>query len=266
VRSGYFGSVTPKEVSEAQAAQLIPLLEELFAENRDAEIRERIASTLFGLGVHDDLYWNFLVEQAMPTIESDAPFETGCEGSECVGGQPARFVAWVNAHNIAPDSAAAAISGNWQHVALLAASMDARAIPLLRRALHSPNESVASEAARGLAQFHDSDAIAEIVAVCRQARPFQARVLAGALQLFGTPEADRAAQEFLPKPPDPVGELIKDSDFPGFWVEQTVENRRVDAIPVLEAKFAASDDPVLKAHVASALVRLDDRDDQYWDF
>jgi HEAT repeat protein len=267
LRSGYFGAVTPKQLSEARPDRLIPLLEELFAENRDPEIRERIASTLGGLGVHEDLYWNFLVECAKPAIESDAPLLAGCEGQECSTDQTASFRAWAQSHNIAPDSPQAiAISGNWQHVTLLAASLDTRAIPLLRRALHSPNESVASEAARGLAQMHDTDSIPLMVAICRQGRPLQARVIANALQLFGTPEADRAAEEFLPKPPDPVKELQKGAEFPGYFMEQAAEQHRADAIPALEAMFASSEDELLKDHVASALVRLGDKDSRYWEF
>ena len=40
----------------------------------------------------------------------------------------------------------------------------------------------------------------------------------------------------------------------------------VQAIPVLEAQFNAADDPLLKRAVASALVRLGDRQQSYWDF
>lgn len=67
-------------------------------------------------------------------------------------------------------------------------------------------------------------------------------------------------------PPDPVAELKKSDDLEPFLLEQSVRDHRIDAIPVLEEKFAATRDNELKAHIASALLRLGADDSAFWDF
>lgn len=51
-----------------------------------------------------------------------------------------------------------------------------------------------------------------------------------------------------------------------YYVERLAESKAVEAIPMLEQKFFRTADPLDKAHVASALVRLGDKNDTYWNF
>jgi HEAT repeat protein len=50
-----------------------------------------------------------------------------------------------------------------------------------------------------------------------------------------------------------------------FYVEQLAEARASQAVPVLEKKYKRTGDMYVKAHIASALIRLGDSDPHYWD-
>src|ERR1035441_7667954 len=50
------------------------------------------------------------------------------------------------------------------------------------------------------------------------------------------------------------------------YVDQILVAHAVQGIPALEAYFARAKDDETKAMIASALVRLGDKDDAYWDF
>jgi hypothetical protein len=51
-----------------------------------------------------------------------------------------------------------------------------------------------------------------------------------------------------------------------YYVERIAQARAVQAVPMLEEKFLRTKDPLDKAHVASALVRLRDKNDVYLDY
>jgi hypothetical protein len=77
-----------------------------------------------------------------------------------------------------------------------------------------------------------------------------------------------------PRDPAPVDEcstssdLAKAPDGPDSIciVQEIIRRGEVAALPTLKEKFARSRDVLTKEHVASALVRLGDRNDVYWDF
>lgn len=50
------------------------------------------------------------------------------------------------------------------------------------------------------------------------------------------------------------------------YVEEIAKQGEVEAVPMLEEKFGRTKDALDKAHIASALVRLGDKKDIYWDF
>lgn len=58
----------------------------------------------------------------------------------------------------------------------------------------------------------------------------------------------------------------EDSPESVYYVQEIVRRGEVQAVPMLEEKFARSRDLLTKEHVASALVRLGDTNDVYWDF
>ena len=51
-----------------------------------------------------------------------------------------------------------------------------------------------------------------------------------------------------------------------YFVERLAQEGAVEAIPMLEQKFQKAEDTTDKAHIASALVRLGDKNPVYWDF
>ncbi len=59
---------------------------------------------------------------------------------------------------------------------------------------------------------------------------------------------------------------VKTGDFAPAHVETIAAAGAVEAIPVLKEQFARSHDWLIKAKLASALVRLGDKDDIYWTF
>jgi len=59
---------------------------------------------------------------------------------------------------------------------------------------------------------------------------------------------------------------VKSGDFFPVAVEQIAEAHAVQAIPVLKEQFALDQDADSKAKIASALVRLGDKDDTYWNY
>jgi hypothetical protein len=57
-----------------------------------------------------------------------------------------------------------------------------------------------------------------------------------------------------------------DPSMESFYVERLTDAKAVQAIPVLERRFVLVTDSTTKMHIASALVRLGDKDDTYWNF
>ena len=101
-----------------------------------------------------------------------------------------------------------------------------------------------------------------------------ARLLLAAVLVTGTAWG-QTAQNQPPKPlsgvdKDKVNEAVEKAthDDPEsiYYVEQIAQARALQAIPMLEDKFVRTQDALDKAHIASALVRLGDKNDIYWNF
>jgi hypothetical protein len=66
--------------------------------------------------------------------------------------------------------------------------------------------------------------------------------------------------------PDAI-EKVKSGEFAALHVDMIARAGAVEAIPSLKQQFVhVNDDPLLKAKIAAAIVRLGDKDDTYWDF
>lgn len=65
--------------------------------------------------------------------------------------------------------------------------------------------------------------------------------------------------------PDAIAK-VKSGDFAAIHVDLIARAGAVEAIPILKEQFVHVQDPLLKAKIASALVRMGDKDDSYWDF
>jgi HEAT repeat protein len=270
LKQGDYGPTAPEQVAEAEAGQLVPILEERFVHGQDADIKARIARSLLDLGDKNEAYWDFLVQQAKLAIESDAPSPRCFSPANCVSGHPAEYVAWARAHNVTEGSQAE-MALYWLEGKVYLVSGDPRAIPLLREALKSPYREIVSAGAMGLARAHDKDSIPLIVEACKQFHDAEeVRLIAQTLRQFQRdPEARAAAQaaeeQCLP-PPDPMEALKRNNDVSMFYVGQAAAKHPAETVAILKENFANTQDERRKAEIASALIHLGDKEDTYWDF
>ena len=65
--------------------------------------------------------------------------------------------------------------------------------------------------------------------------------------------------------PDAIAR-VKSGEFAAIHVDLIARGHAVEAIPFLKEQFGRVEDPLLKTKVASALVRLGDKENTYWDF
>jgi PBS lyase HEAT-like repeat len=166
VKSGEFAAVHVDLIATANAVEAIPVLKEQFERVQNPLLKTKIAAALVRMkGDKDNAYWDFLVKQAMPVLESDAPDFKGYDSQgKAVSSPSPEFQAWAKTHNVSPDSAAeGSIYMLPGRVLLLGWSRDRRAMPLLRRGLSSPNHTVQIMAALGLAEIGDKDSIPLII-------------------------------------------------------------------------------------------------------
>lgn len=205
LKSGHFALVHVDMIAKAGAVEAIPTLKEQFSRGQDPLVKARIASALVKLGDKDDIYWDFLVKQVTPAVESDAPDFMNFDPQAKTGAGPSPdFVAWANAHNVppnGPNGSAAEDVMVWfpGKVLLLGLTGDRRAIPLLRQALLSPNHMVENAAAIGLAEIHDRDSIPLIIEACKKAPPAAAGLIAESLIYFDDAEAQSAVDTYVAK-------------------------------------------------------------------
>src|ERR1700722_4793768 len=106
LKQGVYGPATQEQIAEAQAGQLVPILEARFVTSQDAEVKARVARALVDLGDKGNAYWDFLVQQAKLAIERDAPSPQCQSSANCISGHPAEYAAWARAHNVAEGSQA----------------------------------------------------------------------------------------------------------------------------------------------------------------
>lgn len=65
--------------------------------------------------------------------------------------------------------------------------------------------------------------------------------------------------------PDAIAK-VKSGNFGLVHIDMIARAGAVEAIPALQEQFTRTPDPLVKTKIASALVRLGDRDEIYWDF
>src|ERR1700722_3760631 len=104
LKQGVYGPATQEQIAEAQAGQLVPILEARFVTSQDAVVKARVARALVDLGDKGNAYWDFLVQQAKLAIESDAPSSQCYSSTNCTG--HAEYVVWARAHNVPEDTKA----------------------------------------------------------------------------------------------------------------------------------------------------------------
>jgi hypothetical protein len=248
LKQGVYGPATQEQVAEAQAGQLVPILEARFVTSQDAVVKARVARALVDLGDKGNAYWDYLVQQAKLAIESDVPSSRCFSSTNCTG--HAEYVAWARAHH-APEDSQAEMELHWrleEKVGLVYG--DPRGIPLLREALKSANINVVSTGADGLTRALDKNSIPLIVEACKRFHGEEVPLISHTLRQFmRDPDARAAARaaedQCLPPPPpiDPAENLV-----------------------ILKKSFLNTQDELDKARTASALIALGEKDDIYWDF
>jgi hypothetical protein len=198
LKDGTFYLVDIDRIAEAHVVQAIPGLKKQFGQTQDERSKSKIAAALVQLREKDNTYWQYLVTEAMPALESDAPNQTAFDSKgRGIPVLSAEFVAWAKAHNLSTDAALALAFQFTQNVLFLAETRDQRAIPLLRRALSSKIFMVQALAAGGLAKIPDKASIPLIIAACQKAPADVAFAISRAsLVDFNDPEAQKAAKIF----------------------------------------------------------------------
>lgn len=217
VKSGEFFLVDLTVIGEARAVEAIPDLEKQFTLRTDRQEaalgalpevalqglleKARIAQVLLLLGDRKDVYWNYLAELAKSVLDNGAPSPVHYDAQgKHIPGPSQEFIAWAQAHGQAPGPAAESAVYIWPGlVGGLGMTGDSRALPLLRRALSSPNPMIQIAASKGLAEMHDEASVPLVISRCTNAPPEVASVIAESLVYFDDPEAQKAVDTYVPK-------------------------------------------------------------------
>lgn len=202
LKHGSFFGADVNRIADARAVEAIPDLKKQFAITKDEISKEAIASALVRFGVDQEgVYWDYLVKGALDAIENDVPYPNGFDSKGRLMPEPSpEFTTWAKTYNLTTDAAEEAATRDLpSKVLYLAESRDRRAIPLLQRALSSPNFLIQASGAQGLAKLQDKPSIPLIIATCRRAPTDAAfTIAANSLARFDDPEAKSAAKEFMP--------------------------------------------------------------------
>jgi hypothetical protein len=198
------GDVMPLDletIATARASEAIPELKKQFSLSKDLITKGKIADVLIRLGDKDDLYWTFLTDNASVAINDSTPglFSFDEHGKPAWDKLSPAFENFVRLHGLSRET----VTDNEMFtyptaVAYLGETGDPRAIPLLRKALLSPNYMVEVEASRGLSEFKDGDSIQLIVDACKRAPALIAARIAKSLIYFDDPQAQAAAEKYIP--------------------------------------------------------------------
>jgi HEAT repeat protein len=201
VKSGDYGAATVDQLARLGAVRAVPLLKAQFNAQADPILKDAIASALVRLGVRDETYWRYVMDQARPALESDAPFAWAfdSEGKLIKNRVPDDLVAWAKLHSVSVEEVRRAqIYDLPGRITLLAVTGDLRGLSPLRRGLQSPNYYIEAQAARGLAKLRDSDSVPLIIIACKKAPAEFAPLIARALVYFNDAQAQQAAKQFVP--------------------------------------------------------------------
>jgi len=190
-----------KELARAGATQAIPAVEAEFDRTQDKTTKAHIANALVMLGDKNAVYWNFLAGQATLAAETDAPdVVIDSKGTGTLRQFSPDFLKWAKSHNMTPNDAGLQVTYEFPvYIGLLGETADPRAIPILQRALLSPNFLINAMAAKGLAVAQDKGSIPLIIAACQRAPANTAGAIAEALVYFDDPEAQSAVDTYMPR-------------------------------------------------------------------
>jgi hypothetical protein len=200
VKSGDLFAVDLETIVNAKAVNAVPVLEDRFAQTKNADGKGTIASALVRLGDKDGLYWKYLTDSAASAIDADSP-DILSVLSQDKSHPPPEMVAWAKAHNTSLGEATEDLLFDLPgRLISLAATGDPRAIPLFRRALLARNPLIQVAGAEGLAQIKDVASVPLIIAACKRGTADHAKALAMfSLIYFDDPDAQQAVDQYYSK-------------------------------------------------------------------
>ena len=200
MKSGEATNYHAEIIAQAGAVEAIPDLEAQFARATDFFNKAKFAEVLVRLGDKKVTYWNYLAQVVQPALDTAEPDPVSYDAQgKIVPGPSHEWIAWAKSHNASAHAAQESVYVRPILLKLVADSGDSRAIPILRRALLSPNELLAGVAAKGLAKFHDAASVPLILAKCRKSPAEGAAFIAESLVYFEDPEAQAAFNKYVPK-------------------------------------------------------------------
>jgi hypothetical protein len=202
VEKGDFAPVDVEIIARWHAVQAIPLLESQFERSKDPDTKGKIANALVRLGKKNGPYWDFLVDQARRVLQDEPPAPVDYDASgRAIPDQPSkRFIEWADKHHMSVEQAFNnSVFEAPGTILELGTSDDARAIPILRKALRSQNQLIEMQAALGLAELHDTDSVPEIIKACEKAPKEAASAIARSLVYFDDPAAQRTVDTYMSK-------------------------------------------------------------------
>jgi hypothetical protein len=202
VKQGEFFLVDVGVIARAHLVQAIPILKEQFAKTQDPHFKDALASALVTLGDKEDAYWDFLAARANEAVESDIPFPRDFDSHGKIEKNhfSQAFLQWAKNHGLSPGDAGQIAGFELPgKVLMLAVTGDPRGLPLLRKALSSPNYLIQSVGAKGLARLQDKESIPLIIDACERAPADMAASIAEALIFFDDPQAKSASEKYIPK-------------------------------------------------------------------
>jgi hypothetical protein len=168
----------------------------------DTATKQRIASILLSIGVKDQVYFDYLTDEAKKALahDHDAPWPLLYDEQRLPKSENPALVEWCKAHGVGfwdmHNVEYYEVPAAWFY---LAAAGTPRAYDLLIKGLHSQNPMIAGMAAWGLAKLQDHRAIGELIATGRQV-PGEARAcIVQSLVYFDDPKAQAAAEELMPE-------------------------------------------------------------------
>lgn len=201
VHKGDYGLVDVEMIAEANAVQAIPDLKREFVQSKDPVTRSKMANALVRMGLKDGEYWDYLVQRASDVLTSPAPTPFSFDQTGKALARPsAELTTFAHDRGISIEDAwQKALYDDPGAIDMLARTEDARAVPILREALKSRNQSVQSAAAMGLAGLKDTASIPNIITAARSAPREMAFAIAQALVYFDDVDAQQAVDTYVPQ-------------------------------------------------------------------
>lgn len=184
--------------------RVVPALHDAFDRQTRPLSREFIAAALVRLGETDPRYFDYVAGTARDAVNSQLPFGNRTQAS--VGNDSAdgdlrghkEIRAWTQTHDLPSEDAA------WKAafeipgaVEALALTADRRSVPILLKALQSPNFLVVREGAFGLARMHETASIGPIIIACERLDPEDRPWAAKSLLYFRSKRAQKAAKSLI---------------------------------------------------------------------